>query len=98
MVFSCLYKRLIQCCRICREIPRRRQIQQGVESVDRKNIAMNNRRDAGRGAGTVVLSPSGDVIVDLLPVLAVGNASVLRKSGRILRDVGCATPLPSPPW
>jgi hypothetical protein len=64
-------------------------IQPGIESVDRKNIAMNNRREVGRGAGTVVLSPSGDVIVDLLPILAVGNASVLRKSGRSRRVSAC---------
>ena len=48
---------------------------------------MNNRRDARRGAGTVVLSPSGDVIADLLTILAVGYASVLRKSGQRGRDV-----------
>src|ERR1700683_1883219 len=69
------------------EIPRRRQVQLCVESVDGKDVAVNNRADVRRRTGTAVFGADEKVVEDLSTEHTACNSCVLREPGGVGRDI-----------
>lgn len=73
---------------ICRKIRRRRdQMKVGIESVDGKNVIVNQGRNVVWRTWAVVFGAQKEIVEDLLPEWASGNARVLGKFRRSGRDI-----------